>query len=127
MRCFTIFYKDIYFLWDTFLSSHINVVCICKQRLYGFQQNIIQTYKLMTSGMLDVHFSLVFIPVQCTSDFVYVEFALTSQVKLPTTLKDRPLVKFKQYLYYEEADKPQQAAKTLEPVKDAKVGVYMVL
>ncbi|XP_022655174.1 set1/Ash2 histone methyltransferase complex subunit ASH2-like isoform X2 [Varroa jacobsoni] len=42
-------------------------------------------------------------------------------VKLPTTLKDRPLVKFKQYLYYEEADKPQQAAKTLEPVKDAKV------
>lgn len=43
---------------------------------------------------------------------------------LPPTHKDRALVKFKSYLYYEEKDEVQKIAKTLRPLKGSKVTCF---
>ena len=43
---------------------------------------------------------------------------------LPPTHKDRALVKFKSYLYYEEKDEVQKIAKTLRPLKGSKMICY---
>lgn len=40
---------------------------------------------------------------------------------LPPTHKDRPLVKFKNYLYFEEKDEPAKVIKTLRPLKGSKM------
>ncbi|KAG0417236.1 hypothetical protein HPB47_005771 [Ixodes persulcatus] len=43
---------------------------------------------------------------------------------LPDAFKDRPLVKFKSYLYYEEKDEVQQAIKTLRPLPGSRIAFY---
>ncbi|CAD7084297.1 unnamed protein product [Hermetia illucens] len=43
---------------------------------------------------------------------------------LPNTFKDRPLVKFKSHLYYEEKDKVQETLKALKPLKGSKI-IYL--
>ncbi|XP_018494847.1 set1/Ash2 histone methyltransferase complex subunit ASH2 [Galendromus occidentalis] len=48
----------------------------------------------------------------------------SDKVKLPTTYKERPLVKFKQYLYYEDADKATQAVKNLVELKGSRVSFF---
>lgn len=40
---------------------------------------------------------------------------------IPRTLKDRPLVKFKSYLYFELKDEVNKVAKTLRPLKGSKI------
>jgi Set1/Ash2 histone methyltransferase complex subunit ASH2 len=43
---------------------------------------------------------------------------------LPPTYKDRPLVKFKSHLYYEEKDEVQDALKQLRPLKGSKLHFF---
>ncbi|KAK3090741.1 hypothetical protein FSP39_014239 [Pinctada imbricata] len=43
---------------------------------------------------------------------------------LPETYKDRPLVKFKSHLYYEEKDNVSEAEKTLRPSKGSQMIMY---
>ncbi|XP_043276432.1 set1/Ash2 histone methyltransferase complex subunit ASH2 [Venturia canescens] len=40
---------------------------------------------------------------------------------IPNTYKDRPLVKFKSHLYYEEKDQVPEALKALKPLSDSKI------
>ncbi|KAL6424203.1 hypothetical protein ACFW04_009807 [Cataglyphis niger] len=43
---------------------------------------------------------------------------------IPNTYKDRPLVKFKSHLYYEEKDQVQEALKALRPLEGSKIIYY---
>jgi len=43
---------------------------------------------------------------------------------LPPTFKDLPLIKFKNYFYYEDKDEVQKAAKALKPLKGARIAFY---
>ncbi|XP_033215489.1 set1/Ash2 histone methyltransferase complex subunit ASH2 isoform X2 [Belonocnema kinseyi] len=43
---------------------------------------------------------------------------------IPNTYKDRPLVKFKSHLYYEEKDQVPEALKALKPLSDSKIIFY---
>ncbi|XP_029044148.2 set1/Ash2 histone methyltransferase complex subunit ASH2 [Osmia bicornis bicornis] len=43
---------------------------------------------------------------------------------LPNTYKDRPLVKFKSHLYYEEKDQVPEALKALRPLEGSKIVFY---
>ncbi|XP_033298538.1 set1/Ash2 histone methyltransferase complex subunit ASH2 isoform X1 [Bombus bifarius] len=43
---------------------------------------------------------------------------------LPNTYKDRPLVKFKSHLYYEEKDQVPEALKALKPLEGSKIIFY---
>ena len=44
--------------------------------------------------------------------------------RLPPTFKDRPLVKFKSFLYFEQKDDLQSAQKALKPLEGASVDVW---
>ncbi|GAB6028371.1 transcription factor, contains a PHD finger motif [Chamberlinius hualienensis] len=44
--------------------------------------------------------------------------------QLPQSFKDRPLVKFKSYLYYEEKDEIQKAVKALKPLAGSQISFY---
>ncbi|XP_064457594.1 set1/Ash2 histone methyltransferase complex subunit ASH2-like [Ornithodoros turicata] len=46
------------------------------------------------------------------------------KLSLPDAFKDRPLVKFKSYLYYEEKDELQQAIKSLKPLPKSQITYY---
>lgn len=43
---------------------------------------------------------------------------------LPNTFKDRPLVKFKSHLYYEDKDKVQETLKNLKPLPGSKITFF---
>lgn len=43
---------------------------------------------------------------------------------LPNTFKDRPLVKFKSHLYYEDKDKVAETLKRLRPLPGSKIGFF---
>lgn len=44
--------------------------------------------------------------------------------KLPNTCKDKPLIKFKSFLYFEEKDEVAAALKQLQPLEGSKVVFY---
>lgn len=48
----------------------------------------------------------------------------SENVPLPAVYKDKPLVKFKSYLYYEEKDEVQQELKALAPLPGSKIVFY---
>nr|CAG4643833.1 EOG090X03NS [Lepidurus arcticus] len=53
-----------------------------------------------------------------------IEFPDANGLFLPPTYKDRPLVKFKSHLYYEDRDDVQEATKHLKTLKGSKIRFY---
>ena len=59
-----------------------------------------------------------------SGDTVGFLISLPAPQTLPQTYKDKPLVKFKSFLYFEEKDEIQKTLKTLRPLFGSKINFY---